>query len=74
MTEGLGRIAGDEELQFKGQAKQVAGAAENLYGQAKDATTNFTDIVKELSSSSHIPPSQLRPLSVQLLGRTHRPI
>jgi uncharacterized protein YjbJ (UPF0337 family) len=46
VEEGLGRIAGDAQTQFEGRAKQVAGAAEDLYGQAKDAAASFTDIVQ----------------------------
>jgi uncharacterized protein YjbJ (UPF0337 family) len=37
VEEGLGRMTGDAQTQFKGQAEQVAGAAEDLYRQAKDA-------------------------------------
>ena len=36
IEEGLGRIVGDAQTQLKGQARQVAGSAEDLYGQAKD--------------------------------------
>jgi uncharacterized protein YjbJ (UPF0337 family) len=48
VEEGLGRIAGDAQTQLKGQAKQVSGAAEDLYGQAKDAASGFSVIVHRM--------------------------
>jgi uncharacterized protein YjbJ (UPF0337 family) len=37
LEEGFGRATGDIESQLEGRMKQVAGAAQNLYGQARDA-------------------------------------
>jgi ElaB/YqjD/DUF883 family membrane-anchored ribosome-binding protein len=42
------------QSQLKGQAKQAAGAAEDLYGQAKDAAAGFTDIVQRTIAYSAI--------------------
>jgi len=36
VEEGLGRVTGDTKSQVEGIAKQAAGAAQDLYGQARD--------------------------------------
>jgi uncharacterized protein YjbJ (UPF0337 family) len=37
LEEGVGRATGDVESQIEGRMKQVAGAAQDLYGQAREA-------------------------------------
>jgi uncharacterized protein YjbJ (UPF0337 family) len=74
VEEGLGRIAGDAQTQLKGQAKQVAGAAEDLYGQAKDAAAGFTDIVQRTIEEQPYTAVAIAVAVGWLLGRTHRPI
>jgi uncharacterized protein YjbJ (UPF0337 family) len=74
VEEGLGRVAGDAQTQVKGQAKQVAGAAEDLYGQAKDAAANFTDIVQRTIEQQPYTAVAIAVAVGWLLGRTHRPI
>ena len=37
--EGLGRVTGDAKRQFEGVINQAAGAAQDLYGQAKDSAS-----------------------------------
>ena len=37
VEQGLGRAAGDVKTQVEGKMKQATGAAQDIYGQAKDA-------------------------------------
>jgi len=74
IEEGVGRIAGDAQTQLKGQAEQVAGAAEDLYGRAKDATASFTDIVQRTVEQQPYTAVAIAVAVGWLLGRTHRPI
>jgi uncharacterized protein YjbJ (UPF0337 family) len=74
IEEGLGRIAGDAQTQLKGQAGQVAGAAEDLYGQAKDAASNATDIVRRTIEEQPYKAVAIALAVGWLLGRTHRPL
>jgi uncharacterized protein YjbJ (UPF0337 family) len=74
VEEGLGRMTGDAQSQFKGQAEQVAGAAEDLYGQAKDAAASFTDIVQRTIEQQPYTAVAIAIAIGWLLGRTHRPI
>ncbi|MDA9489500.1 CsbD family protein [Bradyrhizobium sp. CCBAU 11361] len=39
----VGDIAGDAKTQAAGRIREATGAAQNLYGQAKDATRETTD-------------------------------
>jgi len=74
VEEGLGRVAGDAQTQVKGQAKQVAGAAEDLYGQAKDAAAGFTDIVQRTIERQPYTAIAIAFAIGWLVGRAHRPI
>jgi len=40
---GFGNLAGDTETQIEGRAREAAGKAQNLYGQAKDAARNASE-------------------------------
>ena len=40
VQEGFGRATGDTETQARGVVNQAAGAAQDLYGQAKDAAAD----------------------------------
>jgi hypothetical protein len=53
------------------QAKQVAGTAEDLYGQAKDAAASVTDVVQRTIEQ---PAIAIAVAVGWLLGRTHRPL
>jgi uncharacterized protein YjbJ (UPF0337 family) len=37
VEEGLGRVTGDKQTQLKGKLDQLAGTAQDLYGQTADA-------------------------------------
>ena len=74
VEEGLGRMTGNAQTQFRGQARQAAGAAEDLYGQAKDAATSFTDIVQRTIEQQPYTAVAIAVAVGWLLGRTHRPL
>ena len=74
VEEALGSIAGNAQTQLQGQAKQVAGTAEDLYGQAKDAAAGFTDIVQRTIEQQPYTAVAIAVAVGWLLGRTHRPI
>ena len=74
IEEGVGRMTGNAQTQFKGQERQVAGAAEDLYGQAKDAAASFTDVVQRTIEQQPYTAVAIAVAVGWLLGRTHRPI
>ena len=74
IEEGIGRMTGNAQTQLKGQADQIAGAAEDLYGQAKDAASGFTDIVQRTIDQQPYTAVAIAVAVGWLLGRTHRPI
>jgi uncharacterized protein YjbJ (UPF0337 family) len=43
--EGLGRVTGDAKMQAEGVINQAAGAAQDLYGQAKESVTGAAEVV-----------------------------
>jgi uncharacterized protein YjbJ (UPF0337 family) len=45
--EGLGRVTGDKKSQVEGVVNQAAGAAQDLYGQAKDAVTDAAEAARQ---------------------------
>jgi uncharacterized protein YjbJ (UPF0337 family) len=74
VEEGLGRITGNSQAELKGQARQIAGAAEDLYGQAKETAASFTDIVQRTIEQQPYTAGAIAIAVGWLLGRTHRPI
>jgi len=74
VEEGFGRVTGNAQTQIKGQARQVAGAAEELYGQAKDTAASFTDIVQRTIEQQPYSAVAIALAVGWLLGRAHRPI
>jgi uncharacterized protein YjbJ (UPF0337 family) len=47
VQEGFGRVAGDTSTQVEGVINQAAGAAQDLYGQAKDAASDAAQVVRQ---------------------------
>ena len=45
--EGFGRITGDAKSQVEGVLNQAAGAAQDLYGQAKETASNAAQVVRK---------------------------
>ena len=74
IEEGIGRMTGSAQTQLKGQEREAAGAAEDLYGQAKDAAASFTDIVQRTIEERPYTAVAIALGLGWLLGRTHRPL
>jgi uncharacterized protein YjbJ (UPF0337 family) len=51
MEEGLGRATGDVKTQVEGKIQQAAGAAQDLYGQARDSAGDAAAAVRRQASS-----------------------
>ena len=49
--EGFGRVTGDVKSQVEGKVKQAAGAAQDLYGQARDTAEDAVKVVRKQASS-----------------------
>jgi uncharacterized protein YjbJ (UPF0337 family) len=47
VQEGFGRATGDTNTQVEGVMNQAAGAAQDLYGQAKDAASGAAEAVRQ---------------------------
>jgi uncharacterized protein YjbJ (UPF0337 family) len=45
VQEGVGRVTGDTKTQVEGVVNQAAGAAEELYGQAKESASDGAQAV-----------------------------
>jgi uncharacterized protein YjbJ (UPF0337 family) len=52
VEEGYGRVTGDTKRQAEGLVDQAAGAAQNLYGQAKDTAVEAAEAVKQGASTA----------------------
>jgi uncharacterized protein YjbJ (UPF0337 family) len=85
VEEGLGRLTGDTETQTEGIAKQVSGAAQDIYGQARDVASDMAGAARGTASSFEKPlrnTIETQPYtsafvalgSGWLLGRMHRPL
>ena len=47
VQEGYGRVAGDTKSQVDGMVNQATGAAQELYGQAKDVASDAAQAVRQ---------------------------
>jgi uncharacterized protein YjbJ (UPF0337 family) len=47
VQEGVGRVTGDTKTQVEGVINQAAGAAQDLYGQAKDSASDAVQAVRQ---------------------------
>jgi len=76
--EGLGSAAGDDAARTKGKLNQAAGAAQDLFGQAKDAARDSaTSLDQWLRRTIETQPytTAIAALGIGwLLGRLHRPL
>jgi uncharacterized protein YjbJ (UPF0337 family) len=45
--EGFGRVTGDTKSQVEGVINQAAGAAQDLYGQAKETAADAAQVVRQ---------------------------
>ena len=84
VEEGFGRVTGDTKSRVEGIANQAAGAAQDVYGQARDRAADAAGAVRD----SHTPLEnwlrhniEAQPYTTALvavgvgwlLGRMHRP-
>ena len=85
VEEGFGRFTGDTKTQAAGVAKQVSGAAQDMYGQARDVASDAAGTARDTASSfekmlrntieTQPYTSAFVALSIGwLLGRMHRPL
>jgi uncharacterized protein YjbJ (UPF0337 family) len=85
LEEGLGRATGDTKTRLEGIANQASGAAQNLYGQARDTASDAAGAVRDSTASMekwfrHTVETQPYTTAVValglgwLLGRMHRPL
>ena len=51
VEEGLGRFTGDTKTRAAGVAKQVSGAAQDMYGQARDVASDAAGTARDTASS-----------------------
>jgi uncharacterized protein YjbJ (UPF0337 family) len=47
VQQGIGRVSGDTKSQVEGVVNQAAGAAQDLYGQAKDTASDAAQAVRK---------------------------
>ena len=47
VQQGVGRVTGDPKSQVEGVMNQAAGAAQDLYGQAKDTASDAAQAVRQ---------------------------
>ena len=50
VQEGYGRVTGNTKVEGEGLANQAAGAAQDLYGQAKEVATDAAEAVRSGAS------------------------
>jgi uncharacterized protein YjbJ (UPF0337 family) len=51
IEEGFGRVTGDTKTQASGVAKQVSGAAQDMYGQVRDVASDAVGTARDTASS-----------------------
>jgi uncharacterized protein YjbJ (UPF0337 family) len=78
VEEGVGRATSDVKTQLQGKLDQVAGAAQDLYGQAADAARDTAvSFDKWLRTTIETQPYTTAIVALGigwLLGRMHRPL
>jgi uncharacterized protein YjbJ (UPF0337 family) len=85
VEEGFGRVTGDTTRQAEGAAKQVGGAAQDMYGQARDVASDMAGNARDTAASFEkwlrgtieTQPYTTALIAVGigwLLGRMHRPL
>jgi uncharacterized protein YjbJ (UPF0337 family) len=52
VEEGLGRATGDVKMQVQGKARQMEGALQEVYGQAKETAADAADAIRESASEA----------------------
>jgi uncharacterized protein YjbJ (UPF0337 family) len=52
VEEGFGRATGDVKMQVQGKAKQMEGALQDVYGQAKETAADAAEMIRESASEA----------------------
>src|SRR5262249_52381235 len=52
VEEGLGRASGDVKTQLQGKARQMEGALQDAYGQAKETAAGAMEAISERASAA----------------------
>jgi uncharacterized protein YjbJ (UPF0337 family) len=77
VEEGVGRLTGDKQTQVKGKLDQLAGTAQDLYGQTTDAARDTAgNLDKWLRTTIETQPYTTAIVALGigwLLGRMRRP-
>ena len=84
MEEGFGRATGDAKTRVQGQARQLEGSVQDLYGQAIDSAEDAIDAVRRMPASvddtirHYIESNPYTTAAIALglgwlIGRSHRP-
>jgi uncharacterized protein YjbJ (UPF0337 family) len=78
LEEGAGRVLGDKGMQAEGKLNQAAGAAQELYGQTKDAARDTAATFDDWFRDTIERQPYLTAVAILgigwLLGRSHRPM
>jgi uncharacterized protein YjbJ (UPF0337 family) len=85
VQEGIGRATGDAQTEAEGVVNQVTGAAQDLYGRARDSASDAADTAlstaasfeKLLRNTIETQPYTTAVVALGLgwlLGRMHRPL
>ena len=74
VQEEVGRFTGDTQTQIKGMAKQAAGTAQDLYGQATDAAVTFDKWLRNTIETQPYATAIVALGIGWLLGRMRRPL
>ena len=84
VEEGFGRATGDAKTRAQGQARQVEGSIQDLYGKAVDSAGDTIEAVKQMPGSvddsirHYIETNPYTTAAIALgigwlIGRSHRP-
>src|ERR1700761_630964 len=85
LQEGVGQVTGDTQTQAEGLANQVTGAAQDLYGRARDTVrasaeaaastaASFEKLLRNTIENQPYPTAAVALGLGWLLGRMHRPL
>jgi uncharacterized protein YjbJ (UPF0337 family) len=74
VEEGFGRVTGDTRMRTEGLVDQAAGAAQDLYGQARDSTAALEKWLRRAIETQPYTTAIVAVGIGWLLGRMHRPL
>lgn len=74
VQEGVGRMTGDAKTRSEGAVNQAQGAAQDLYGQAKDTASSFERWLRHTIETQPYTAALIALGIGWVMGRTHRPL